>query len=617
MFKKLQWLSVKNILENLQELFLRFPVVAMVTLVGTGSAYWLIERQRLFHNDATEHILTKVLLMAVFGVPLLTGLALVYEKFQWKKHFYWMLQGFGVVLLVLYYFVLPENPNDMGLVSSTRLLIFNVVAYLLALSVPFYEPKRSLKFWRFVEVAFARLVVAAFFSLTLWAGISASLAAIDYLFQANIEGETYFKAWILIVGIFGSWFFLAGFPKLHESLPGQVEHSRVLKVFLQYICVPLLCIFFVILYVYLGKIVVLWDWPKGGVADWILGFSSAGFLVYILSYPLLEKSEHSWMSKFFRVFFALVLPMVAVLFMAIGIRVNEYGLTESRYLVALGGVWLLVLSLYYLFSKQKELKLLPYLAAGFLFFASVGPWSMYSVSVWSQYNRLENLLSQYHLLENGKAVKISDENTIPQNDRASIHSKIQFIAEHEKSGKVYDWFSQMNTTTQSQEYSYGFASGAMEGMGITNYYESYPISEENQDYIYLNISSTNIFNVQGFDTMIRQVGIYPKQNNNTPMKYLVASTTYAFQLEGNTVKVLENDTETFSIDLTDSIVEWKEKYGTSPMHQQKAPQQGEMKIEKENATEKIRLLFDSLSLHKDSGVWKIENGDMSVFIDYK
>src|SRR3989338_3840428 len=617
MFKHFKWLSIQNIWEGLKDLFKRFPVVAVDTAVATICGYILIDSSNLHLSPATEDMLVKILFMALLGFPLLTLGTLISEKFKLNTLYHWLVQAAGAALLVVYYFVLPAKP-DQTAVHMTRLLIFNIVTYLVALSFPFYEKNNSLRFWRFTELAFASAVVAAFFSITLFAGIALSLAAVDYLFNANIQGETYGKAFTLIVGIFGAWFFLSGFPKVHESQPEKMENSKVFKIFLQYICVPLLCIFFVILYVYLGKIVLLWDWPKGGVADWILGFSSAGFLVYTLSYPLLRKDEHSWISKFFHVFFALVLPMVAVLALAIYFRVSEYGVTESRYLVMLGGVWLLISSLYFLLTKQKELKLLPYLAAGFLFFALWGPWSMYSVSIRSQSAHLENLLHQYHLLENGHAIAVQDESTIPLKDRASIYSKIQYLGEHDKFAQLQILFPTVALSTSSSgRFDYDFSMNAMKALNIESYY-NYEAESESQEYLYLNVAGSAVVNVQGFDTENRNVGIFFGQMESKFSEYQLASSSYVFKLQNNTIKVIENAQETFSIDLTPKLQDWIEKYGGNRgFMQQKVMQDGEMKIDLESSKERIRLLLNSLSLHKDGDSWEVQNGDMTVLIDIK
>lgn len=620
MFKHFKWLSLKNIWDGLLALALRFPLVSIDTALATLCGYILVDASNFHLSSSTEQVLSKILLMAILGFPLLTATTLISEKFQWNKIYYWLGQGLGVGLLLIYYFVLPENTHDFSMIDSTRFIVFNIVSYLFALSFPFYEKNASLKFWRFSEVAFARAVVAAFFSLTLFAGIALSLAAIDYLFSANIQGETYLKTFIIIVGIFGTWFFLAGFPTIQASQSEALEESKVFKIFLQYICVPLLCIFFVILYVYLGKIVILWDWPRGGVADWILGFSSVGFFIYTLSYPMSHKDEHSWVSKFFRVFFALVLPMVAVLALAIYFRVNEYGVTESRYLVMLGGIWLLVSSLYFLLSKVKEVKFLAYLAAGFLFFAVWGPWSMYSLSVRSQESHLNNLLNQYHLLENGHAVAVKDENTIPLKDRASIYSKIQYLGEHKSMATLQTLFpSIVISSSTSGRIDYDFSMDAMKVLNISNYY-NYIASPENQEYLYLNGIQNSVVMVQGFDTEIRDVNIFFDQSATNFSSYSVNTTTYLFKLQNNTIKIIENNQETFSIDLNTELKGWIEKYGGNSgiIPQKAAPNENaEMVVVVENAKERVRLLLSSLSLKRNGDAWDIQNGNMTVLIDIK
>ncbi len=619
MLKHFKLLSIKNIWENLKELFARFPLVAIDTVVATACGYTLVESVNWILSDNTQQIVTKILLMAILGFPLLTGLTLASEKFKFKTQEHWLLQVLGIVVLTLYYFALPKDFKNFETVHVTRLVVFNIVAYLLALSFSFYEPGQSLKFWRFSENAFAHAVVSAFFSFALWAGIALSLAAVDYLFQAHIRGETYLKAWIIVVGIFGAWFFLAGFPKAEEHLSEKLEESKFLRIFLRYICVPLLSIFFVILYTYLGKIVILWNWPKGGVADWILGFSSAGFLIYVLSYPLLGKKEHLFLKKFFQVFFVLVIPMVAVLALAIWFRVSEYGITESRYMVMLGGIWLLASSLYFLLSKEKELKLLLYLAAGFLFFGVWGPWGMYSISISSQQSHLQNLLTQYHLLENGKAIAIKDENTIPIKDRASIYSKIQYLQSHHGLTQLEVLFPgvKVSTTTLSR-YDSSFAIDAMNILNIKNYYD-YQSAFTEQEYNYLSVGSVGPLDIKGFDTIIRNVNLYPYQQDPIVPEYAVASSTYLFRLEKNLLVVKKDSTDIFFVDITPYLKDWISKYSNGMVEpiKQKIEPSGEMKIDIENVQEKVRFLFNGLSLQNKNDTFEIQSADLQILIDVK
>ncbi len=617
MFKKFKWFSVENVWQSLQALFMRFPLVALSSLVATVCGIILIKSYDWTLSDSVESILTKILLMAVLGFPLLTALVLMSEKFKWKSSHHYLAQIFGLILLGIYYFFLPENIENFGMVEGSRLFIFNVVTYLLALSLPFYEKNHSLKFWRFVETAFARLVVAVFFSATLYAGIALSLAAIDYLFSVRIDGDWYAQVGTVIFGIFGAWFFLAGFPRVSDSFPEVVEKSKVLRIFVEYICVPLLCIFFVILYVYLGQIVFLWNWPKGGVANWILGFSSAGVLVYILAYPLLQKTEYPFLKKFFRVFFALVLPMVVVLFMALSIRLKEYGVTEMRYLVALGGIWLFLSSLYFLFSKNKELKVLPYLAAGFLFFSSFGPWSMYAVSINSQYTHLEKLLVQYNLLENNKSKATTDENAIPIEDRASIYSKIQFIASREQEGKLHEWFPEAASSTENTRLYYNFADEAMQTLQITKYYDYQRYQDSN--YMYLNaVSPSGITDISGFDTLLSTVYIYEydesiQSEEVKPAIYKVASTTYSFVLDKDTLKVLENDREIINHDLRVYLTDWIEKFSSS----RGVTSDGSMDVTVQTPNKRFKFILNNLNLERktENDNWNIRSGDLNVLID--
>jgi len=87
------------------------------------------------------------------------------------------------------------------------------------------------------------------------------------------------------------------------------------------------------------KILVAWIGPRVG------GKSGAGLLHHrdllaAVGPPLIHRGEESWINRFSRWFYFAEIPLVVVLLLAIGRRVQEYGMTENRYFVVLLGLWL-------------------------------------------------------------------------------------------------------------------------------------------------------------------------------------------------------------------------------------------------------------------------------------
>jgi len=83
-----------------------------------------------------------------------------------------------------------------------------------------------------------------------------------------------------------------------------------------------------------------------------------------------------------------------MLFYAIYLRINQYDLTINRYFVVVFGLWLLVISIYYIFSKKKHLSIIPAILTLFTIIISVGPWSVYSLPESRQLDRLKTNLEK-------------------------------------------------------------------------------------------------------------------------------------------------------------------------------------------------------------------------------
>jgi len=171
-----------------------------------------------------------------------------------------------------------------------------------------------------------------------------------------------------------------------------------------YIGVPIVSIYLLILYVYSAKILVTGDWPEGQVVWLMLVFILAGFVVTFLSFPLqfLEKSKvYMYMQ---RGFFVALFPLMIVYFMALSIRVGEYGWTDNRYIVAAFGVWIILCSLVYLFRRSDIRWFFGLFAIIALISVAVPGIRMFDVSVASQKARLYEFFEENDMIKDGKIV---------------------------------------------------------------------------------------------------------------------------------------------------------------------------------------------------------------------
>ncbi|WP_373399815.1 DUF4153 domain-containing protein [Algoriphagus halophilus] len=307
-----------------------------------------------------------------------------------------------MILLGLVFYSFPsENTFTNTRIPYIRYLVYNLTAHLLVAFLSYWNEKSDQAFWKFNENIFLRVITGVFYSLVIQIGISLALGAVSLLFSIEIDPKNYFYIFIVSIGLFNTWYFLAGAPTDFEEAVSLSNYPKGLKIFTQFILIPLLLVYMTILYIYGGKIIFTWDWPKGIVSYMIIAISVLGIFTNLLLFPIQDQKESSWIRTFYKAFYFLIIPLIIILFLAIGIRVKEYGLTVNRYIVLLMGFWLVFIAGYFIFGPGK-IKTIPISLAAFMIFGSFGPWGMFSLSESNQIKRLEHILTESGILQNGK-----------------------------------------------------------------------------------------------------------------------------------------------------------------------------------------------------------------------
>ena len=147
-------------------------------------------------------------------------------------------------------------------------------------------------FWQYGKSLCVRFITSMLFSGVLYAGLAIALAALNNLFGVDVPAKRYLELWVFLAGMFAVWFFLAGVPEDLDGLESSTDYPKVVKIFAQYILLPLGLVYLVILYAYVGKILIEWSWPRGWVSGLILGYSATGMVLFMLLHPV-RAGSHS------------------------------------------------------------------------------------------------------------------------------------------------------------------------------------------------------------------------------------------------------------------------------------------------------------------------------------
>lgn len=377
-------LSLHQIIKNSYKTFLRFPLVIVFAAICVALAMYMIELR--YQPTACIKNLTNYLFSAYLCALFLISWTIFAENKQ--KTLFWGGQG----LIVLLGFVFYKWIQDVAEITLTiRVIVLTVAFHLLVAVAPFIE-KMQLQnaFWQYNQRIFIHFLLAALYSQVLYAGITIAIAALDVLFGIKMGNEVYAHLFFIIAGLFNTLFFLSGVPHHADSLEQVENYPKGLKVFTQFVLLPLVVLYLLILYAYMAKIIVLWQLPQGWVSYMVLSFSIAGIFSLLLIEPI--KSQHIWIKTFSRWFYVSLLPLVVLLFVSIGKRIADYGITENRYYVLLLALWLLGISLYFLLSASKKIIFIPIsIAVLSLMSILVYPLSVFYVSLQSQLMRFESV----------------------------------------------------------------------------------------------------------------------------------------------------------------------------------------------------------------------------------
>jgi hypothetical protein len=386
--------SLQQLYNGFVTVIKRFPLQFIFAVAATLCWCYYIHisdyRDYSEQNENLKDHLIKAIAILNLALALILALDLISERNQYSLKKKWLLRLGGLLISILLYFSLDPTNYSADLY---RIFLLAFAFHLLVAFAPFIGQEKVNGFWQFNKALFLRFLTSALYSAVLYAGLAMALVAIDGLFKADIKWQTYMTLFAVISAGFNTTFFLAGIPTDYKLLEEDHSYPKGLKIFAQFVLIPLVTIYLAILLVYEIKIAVLWELPKGLVSSLILGYAVFGILSLLLVYPVKETAGNSWIKLFSRFFYVMMIPLVVLLLLAVWKRVGHYGVTESRYILTALALWLAGITIYFLFSKKQNIKVIPISLCIISLLATYGPQSAFSLSKYSQLSRLKQIMN--------------------------------------------------------------------------------------------------------------------------------------------------------------------------------------------------------------------------------
>jgi len=237
----MKFYSVELIIHQAAKAFRRFPMALVCAILSAALIIFMID-ENFDLKDNVEWFYTLQTLW--LGMVAFVGLAVFTQRYTMRNSTVIPLNVAVVALMVYYFFA---QPDFFTVKSVARFIILVIAAHLGVSFAPFLVNTEVNGFWQYNKSLFIRYLTSAIYSAVLYIGLSVALLAIRTLFNIDFDEKIYVYLFVTIAVVLNTWFFLSGVPSRIIGLEQVREYPKGLRIFTQYVLLPLVVIYLIIL----------------------------------------------------------------------------------------------------------------------------------------------------------------------------------------------------------------------------------------------------------------------------------------------------------------------------------------------------------------------------------
>lgn len=574
--------SVNKIFDEMVNTIKRFPFPVLNAVAASLLLMYLVGKE-----SGEDYVIFNFVQTFVLGIGLYTAIAIIDERKLFSNTTNIILHIAAGVFQILFFLMLPsiEPPNEV----IYRFVVIGAAIHLFVAFAPYIKSKNQLGFWNYNKTLFLQFLLSAFYSMVIYGGIAIALGAITILFDADIHSETFGQIFIFVAGIFNTIHFLAGLPNNWDETDKDTDYPVGLKIFTQYVLLPLVTIYLAILYGYMIKIIIEWELPQGILPYLVLVFSGLGIFSLLLIYPLSHNEKYSWIKKYSYLFYFSLFPLLALIYIAIFIRIGDYGFTENRYFVLILAIWLTGMAIYLIVNRLRNIKAIPISLCIIAIVSAYGPLSAFNVSERNQFQRLKEILAEIDILENGK---VKQGNTyIAHNKNKDISDIVSYLVENHGYKSLQPIFEVNLDSLLSETSRYSKPHEIVDLMGVEFTYADLA-PELKQSFYFSSQSDYNqVIDVKNYD-IVFDMNVYMSDNEYKNFKFYNDDTLHFYSKpDGNKFELQWNERQ-IRVDVDSLLLSLIEKgYGPTEY----SVYQPDMIYTAENNTLQFKLIFNTIN----------------------
>lgn len=587
--------SIKKIYTAFLSSVRRFPIpllMAMgtvVVLIGLTHLDSIVNTSQPQYMDV-KNILTRIARILALGFPVFLCVSMLVEKIhdsQLSKKLIYIVTAYVAAIALLTAYYLLFIPDNLEMVTASRYIAVSIAFYIAFTIIPYFYNKQGYELY--IVRIFTKLFITYLYSVVLYLGLTAIIFTVDKLFNANISWQIYTDIMLVMMFVFAPMYFLADLPKIGQRVNVE-SYPNILKILLLYIVLPMITVYSAILYVYFAKILITWTWPSIMVSNLILWFSLISAFVIFFIYVF--RDTNNWARLSVSYLPKVLLPLLAMMFIAMMIRINAYGVTEDRYFVMVAGIWVTLYMIYIAVIKKPNNLMALLLLSALMILSVFGPWSSYSVSISSQNSKLESILTKYNMLKDGKVVKSTIE--ISTADKIEITNKVKY-------------FNTVHSLTDIRCLPLGFdikqASNVF-GFELGEY--MYMVNAANtSDTVSLSywLDKNMLADIAGYQYFYNKTYGAATETVQGPIKMSYSDQADQLKISNNAQNIYTGNLKDIKLKVCSNIININKSF---PAQQSSGRKQSEMSFVDENNSVKVLYIFNSIN-----GTENVKSGEVS------
>ncbi|MBU5669407.1 DUF4153 domain-containing protein [Peptoniphilus sp. MSJ-1] len=517
----------------------RFPLTILSALIGT---IFLIMSLSITDKDAYYVEIGTIAFVAIFGIFLFAFIKLFnealknyYDLKNIKNNYLVTILSYVIAIPILYGIVELVSCENGYLCDYDSNFIYGTLITALIVGCSFIGKFNYHKdYVAYVSKILQSFIVSNIYSFIVFVGISGIVFAFSSLFNVKFAENIYLKIFIFSFILFNVVTFLSDFPKVRDSYI-EYKYPKAFRFLLVYILTPIVAIYTLILFAYFLKVILIQEIPNNIIVNLVLWFGV--FSVFYLFF-LSRIKNYEIINKFKKILPIAIIPLLLMMFFALILRIQEYGITENRFLSFAAGIWILLSLIYFIFYKDNSNITVPIFLFVIILISGIGPASATNLSIKSQSGRFVSILEKNNMIQREN---IKQNPNIKSQDRREIVEIVSYMASKDRVDKLKYLPKDFKYEEENFKKLFGFSNIIRD-----NEYLGYNIDENEME----NGSTNDMgINIEGYSRLIDANNSYDKvvrgdfkfvKNDKFIEVYKMVDKNYVFEFSIDLSKVKDN-----------------------------------------------------------------------------